>query len=167
MVTQIKQIRKKVRGDDPKRHQQNRDQGGARGGGKLPPGLGGSGGSEVLKERKKVWSIRKKRIGKKYNSEDQKNGAGSTRRPDGSADLTRSAHAGRVRHLFYWQRIDRKSDNLRRRRKRAFQKSVGGRGWGGGAFGVCKSQQESDAGSVAPRAPSTGYHLFRRPPTSI
>ena len=44
-------------------------------------------------ERKKVWRIRKKRIGKKKSSEDQKNGGRSTRRHGVSADVTKRQQA--------------------------------------------------------------------------
>ena len=74
-------------GAETKRNQHNRGQEGGRAGGKPPPGLGGLGGSEDQRFRKKGGSEdQKKRIGEKKNSEEWKNGGRSTRRHDGSAD---------------------------------------------------------------------------------
>ena len=49
------------------------------------------GSEDKVFRKKKVWSMRKKRVGKKKRSEDQKNSGRSTRRPGGSADYRGSS----------------------------------------------------------------------------
>ena len=82
-----------------KRVRPGRGQGGGRGGGKPPPGLGGLGGSEAQKERrfrgsegKKVRRFRRKESSFR-SSEAQKNAGDSKRRPDGSADYVPHAES--------------------------------------------------------------------------